>query len=71
MKNSPKPKASPKIPEFRSESEEAAWWDANEDFIVERLKSLGYENLYIPRRKDFDLTVERMSSGCIAKHDPT
>jgi predicted DNA binding CopG/RHH family protein len=29
------------IPNFRSEAEEAAWWDANEDYIVERLKKHG------------------------------
>jgi predicted DNA binding CopG/RHH family protein len=31
----------PKIPKFKSEAEEAAWWDANEDYIVERLKRHG------------------------------
>lgn len=31
----------PKIPKFKSEAEEAAWWDAHEDYIVERLKKYG------------------------------
>ena len=36
----PKPPA-PKIPRFKSGAEEAAWWDANEDYIIERLKKHG------------------------------
>ena len=31
----------PKIPKFKSEAEEAAWWDANEDYIIDRLKKHG------------------------------
>ncbi len=27
-------------------------------FVIERLKQQGYQNLFVPRRKDFDLTVE-------------
>jgi predicted DNA binding CopG/RHH family protein len=29
------------IPQFKSEAEESAWWDRNEDYIVERLKKKG------------------------------
>jgi predicted DNA binding CopG/RHH family protein len=31
----------PTIPKFKSEAEEAAWWDANEDYLVERLRKHG------------------------------
>jgi predicted DNA binding CopG/RHH family protein len=40
-KRSGSKKPVPRIPNFRSEAEEAAWWDANEDYIIERLKKYG------------------------------
>ena len=41
MTKQSKPKPDLKAPKFRSEAEEAAWWDAHEDYIVERLKKHG------------------------------
>lgn len=35
------PTPAPKIPKFKSEAEEAAWWDAHEEYIVDRLKKYG------------------------------
>jgi predicted DNA binding CopG/RHH family protein len=29
------------LPDFKSEAEEAAWWDANQDYLSERLKKYG------------------------------
>jgi predicted DNA binding CopG/RHH family protein len=35
------PAPPPKIPKFNSEAEEAAWWDAHEDYIIKRLQKHG------------------------------
>jgi predicted DNA binding CopG/RHH family protein len=41
MTKQSKPKPASTIPQFKSEAEESAWWDRNEDYIVERLKKKG------------------------------
>jgi predicted DNA binding CopG/RHH family protein len=41
MTRQSKAKPGLKILEFKNETEEAAWWDANEDYIVNRLKKYG------------------------------
>jgi predicted DNA binding CopG/RHH family protein len=41
MNKQSKPKPGLNIPKFKSETEEAAWWDAHQDYIVERLKKYG------------------------------
>jgi GDP-L-fucose synthase len=40
-------------------------------FVIERLKARGFNNLFIPRRKDFDLTSEAGVAKLYAQEKPT
>jgi GDP-L-fucose synthase len=39
-------------------------------FLVEKLRARGYENIFVPRRKDFDLTTEAAVERLYREHKP-
>jgi len=49
-----------KVPRFKSEAEEAAWWDAHPDFIVQQFEKAAKEGRLlrgIPRSKSVTIRI--------------